>query len=31
MARLDVCMGGRLVEEFIFGLDEVIMGVSGDL
>jgi len=31
MARLDVCMGGRLAEEIIFGPDEVTTGASGDL
>ena len=31
MARIDVCMGGKVAEELVFGADHVTTGASSDL
>ncbi len=31
LATIDVCMGGRIAEELIYGTDEVTTGASNDL
>ena len=31
LARMDVCMGGRVAEELVYGADEVTSGASSDI
>jgi ATP-dependent metalloprotease len=31
IARLDVCMGGRVAEELLFGSSEITSGASSDI
>ncbi|OBT65490.1 hypothetical protein VE03_05020 [Pseudogymnoascus sp. 23342-1-I1] len=30
-ARIDICLGGKMAEELVYGADQVTSGVSGDL